>query len=478
MSFWSRRDSVRASATAAKTAEPGTTRRRWWLIALEAGVIVAALVGTRMISINLWLVPFGDVAEYHDYAVAFWLTRPFFHNLPVEYPPLAIVPFTLTLLPPLTDYVTVFAVWMGGLVLLGYAGFLRFSTRRRGLFYVFYLVLGATATLLARFDLVPALVTLAALWAAERRRFPLAYALLAAGILLKLYPAFLVPVVMVEQWRAASQEAAARGIASPWGTVRGWRENPRTALRQLWEGLRTHPAVQQVALGVGICAGLVVLVFAVALSFDPSGALSGFNYAGARPLQVESTPASILWLGSLFGIPAAPSYTFTSLNFVGPLDVALKPLSAVALAGGCLWVYWRQARGKLSIGRAFLACLCVVLVTNKIFSPQYLIWVLPVVAYVEGFDLLWVAICFLTTLDFPIIYQLRHPIWTVPYSIQFMPVLALRNGLLLWVTLRLIIRSNNGEPALVARQTPDDGAAAPPPEVPDGQADSQPALAQ
>ena len=298
---------MRASATAAKAAQPGTTRRRWWLAVLEAAVIIAALIGTRVISINLWQVPFGDVAEYHDYAVAFWQTRPYFSQLPVEYPPLAILPFTLTLLPALSDYVTVFAVWMGALVLLGYAGFLRFSTRRRGLIYVFYLVLGATATLLARFDLVPALVTLAALWAAERRRFPLAYALLAAGILLKLYPAFLVPVVMVEQWRDVSRTAAEKGIASPFAAVRGWRGDARTTLRRLRSQLWAHPATRQVALGVGICAGLVALAFAVALSLNPSGALSGFNYASARPLQVESTPASLLWLGSLFGIPAAPN---------------------------------------------------------------------------------------------------------------------------------------------------------------------------
>ena len=475
---------MQASVTEATTREPETIRRRWWLTALEVAVIVAALAGTRFLSINLWLVPFGDVAEYHTYAVAFWLTRPYFHNLPVEYPPLAIIPFTLTLLPALTDYVTVFAVWMGAFVLLGYAGFLRFSTRRRGLVYVFYLVLGATATLLARFDLVPALVTLAALWAAERRRFPLAYVLLAAGILLKLYPAFLVPVVMVEHWRVVSRDAVQRGETPVGEALRGWRAEPHGAAWRLWERVRAHPAPRQVALGTAICAGLVVLAFACALSFDPSGALSGFNYAGARPLQVESTPASILWLGSLFGIPAAPNYSFTSLNFVGSLDVVLKPLSALALAGGCLWVYWRQARGKLSAGRAFLACLCVVLVTNKIFSPQYVIWVLPVVAYVEGFDFVWVAICFLTTLDFPIIYQLRHPIWTVPYSPQFMLVLALRNGLLLWVTLRLIIRSNNGEASSIERETPPDSAHQKRPSTsePRGNADeregSRPALAR
>jgi hypothetical protein len=188
-----------------------------------------------------------------------------------------------------------------------------------------------------------------------------------------------------------------------------------------------------------LCLGLIAGCFLIFFALNPAGTLSGFQYAGNRPLQVESTPASILWLGSIVGVPAYPNYSFGSLNFVGPLDTLLKPASALALIAGCLWVYWRQARGTLTVGQAFLACLGIVLVTNKIFSPQYLIWIIPVVAAVEGLDFLWVAICFLTWCDYPIIYQLHHPIQTVTYSWQFMPVLALRNGLLLFVTLRVII---------------------------------------
>jgi hypothetical protein len=425
---------------------PRTSPRRWGWRAAELALVIGALYLTRILSSNLWLLPNGDVREYHTYALAFWQTWPYFQHLPVEYPPLAILPFTLTLLPPLADYQAVFAIWMIALVVVGYLGFVRFSTRTRALLYVGYLVLGAAATVLARFDIVPALVTLAALWAAERRRFGAAYALLAAGILLKLYPVFLLPLVMIEHWRAFAPVAQAGDDASQTGE---WPRTPRmlVAAAGRW---RRHPAFVPVALGAGFCALLVALGFAAALSFDPWGALSGFSYAGARPLQVESTPASILWLGTIFGIPAAPDYSFTSLNYVGPLDVVLKPLSAVALALGCLVVYWRQARGTLTVGQAFVATLAVVLVTNKIFSPQYLIWILPFVAYVEGFSLFWVAISFLTTCDFPIIYQLRHPIWTVTYSWQFMPVLALRNGLLLWVTIRAIARSTSGAESLPA----------------------------
>ena len=183
-----------------------------------------------------------------------------------------------------------------------------------------------------------------------------------------------------------------------------------------------------------------------------SDALSGFTYASDRPLQIESTPATILWLGTLVGIPAHPEFSFISLNMVGPLDVALKPLSAVALVAGCLFVYWRQMRGRLTIGQAMLACLCAVIVTNKIFSPQYIIWVLPFVAAVEGFSLLWVAIGVLTTLDFPIVYGLRAPIWDSPFSWQFMPVIAARNLLMLYATLRAMLRPGRGRASSASGQ--------------------------
>jgi hypothetical protein len=204
--------------------------------------------------------------------------------------------------------------------------------------------------------------------------------------------------------------------------------------------LRQDRAVRAVAAGTALCAGIVVLAFAGAMTLAGTAALSGFTYASDRPLQIESTPATILWLGTLVGIPAHPDFSFVSLNMVGPLDVALKPLSAVALLAGCLIVYWRQVRGRLTIGQAMLACLCAVMVTNKIFSPQYIIWVLPILAAVAGFDLLWIAIGVLTTLDFPIVYGLRAPIWDAPFSWQFMPVIALRNLLLLYATLRAIAR--------------------------------------
>jgi hypothetical protein len=416
---------------------PHRLRRIRWLARLaEVGLLALALVVMRSVIVATARLPNGDVVEYHTYALNFWAGHPLFTSLPVEYPPLAILPFSLTLLPPLAAFESVFSWWAAAAVIVGYLGFLRFSDRKRGIAYVVYLIIGSAGTLVARFDIFPALVTLAALWAMQRRHFAGAYLLLALGVLLKLYPIFLAPLPLIAQWQTLHAttrlaERTAEGSAPETARATQWR--------RWWPGWLRAPATWRAAEGVAIFLGAVGLGFAIAFVLNPTGALTEFTYAGARPLQVESTPATLLWLGSIFGIPAHPDFSFVSLNYVGALDVVLKPLSTVALAGGCLWVYWRFARGRLSLAQAFLAVLGVVVVANKIFSPQYLIWITPFVAEAFGFDGLWLMICALTTLIFPYLYGLRNPIQTVTYNWAFMPVVAIRNILLLSFTLRAIL---------------------------------------
>lgn len=421
-------------------AQPEETRRGWprwarWLtLALEVALVMGAIAGVRALMVATTRLPNGDVVEYHKYALAFWTHAPLFTSLPIEYPPLAILPFSLTLLPPLADFQSVFAWWAGAATLAGYLAFRRISGRRRALAYLVYLLIGGAGTLVARFDIFPALATIGALWAAQRRRFTLAYLLLAVGVLLKLYPAFLAPLVVIEQWRTLADRYGERDI---WPGPRDWRG---WLARDRWARGAQTQATRGAAKGAALFAGIVALGFGVAFLLNPSGALSEFQYAGARPLQIESTPAALLWLATFIGIPAHPDFSFVSLNYIGPLDALLKPLSSLALVAGCLWVYARLARGRLPLAQAFLALLGVITVTNKIFSPQYMIWLAPFMAEVYGFDLFWLLICGLTTLIFPYLYALGNPIWLVPYVRGFLPSVAIRDGLMLAATLRAILQ--------------------------------------
>lgn len=407
---------------------------RWTLLGLALFALGMAI--SRYIATYIWKMPDGDVNEYFSYAQAFWTHQPLFHSLPVEYPPLSIVPFSLTVLPPISSgFHTVFGLWMAVIALLGYVWLARLGGQRSAIAYACYLLLGTAATLLARFDLVPALVTLGALLAAQRRRFTLAYVLLALGVLLKLYPIFLVPPVMIAHWQSLASAADRDMVAALLRRLRG-----RVA------GAADHlaPILARIALGGGVFIVVVGAVFGLAYVLNPAGTISEFQFATYRPIQLESTPATLMWIGSHLGIPANFEKTYQSWNYVGQLGGILMPLSTVALVAGCLWAYWRQARGQLSLDRAFLATLCVVIVTNKLFSPQYIIWVIPFAALVEGLDFFWLAIALLTTLDFPVFYQLVPHFWLFNDHHKLFDVLMfdllLRNGLFVYVALRALMR--------------------------------------
>ncbi len=418
---------------------------------LEVGGLVYSLFFTYQLSVAAWPLPNGDVKLYHEYALAFWEAQPRLSRLPTEYPPLSVLPFGLTLLPNLpAQYDVVFAYWAGALVVLGFLAFRRFAPWGAWA-YVVYLLVGALGTLLARYDLFPALITLAALWAVERRRFVTAYVLVAASILLKLYPALLVPAVIIAQWQAARIRArSAHGAPAPAPVAMGIGSSPLPRDHggdrdrgggRIVAAVRTWrlQAFERIAPGLAICCAIVAVVFYGAQVASPQTAFSALGYASARPLQVESLPATVLWLGTALGIPAHAVFSFQSYNYVGPLDGVVVPLSSVAMLLGCLWIYWRQSRGLLRAGEAMLAVLCVLLATDKVFSPQYLIWVIPFVAAVEGFSTLWLAICALTTLDYPILYY-AFSATMHSYDTRLMAVLALRNALLVYATLRAILR--------------------------------------
>jgi hypothetical protein len=75
-----------------------------------------------------------------------------------------------------------------------------------------------------------------------------------------------------------------------------------------------------------------------------------------------------------------------------------------------------------------------VLSTSKLLSPQYLLWVFPVVAYVEGLRLRWVLVAVLTLVIFPYGYGLDASLIRLPNHPLFMAAIFARNGILVAVT--------------------------------------------
>ena len=387
-----------------------------WRWALVDVAVVATVALMTYLSIAVWQAGISDISIYAQYAHAFWLQVPRFQRFPLEYPPLALLPFALTLLAAPNPIVP-FSCGMAVLVVALYVGMVRWSGRRAALICLAYLLISEQAMLVSRFDIVPALLTVGALWAAQRRHFGWAHVLLGLGVLVKLYPIFLVPLLLIAESRLLQQEQSA--IKSNW---RRWL--PHMAM------LARRVGTQCTVIGVG-----ALLVW----WRNPTSVLLPITYAAHRPAQVESLLATIAWFGSWFGMPLTQIFTFGSVNWIGPLPNSLLPWTLPALALGCVLVYLWQWRGKMSLPTAFLAVLCVVLLTNRVFSTQYLIWAVPFIALAEGLDLAWIVLCLLQVLvDIIYPYSIPH---STPADVQhFIMLVAVRNVVLLGVTVRLFVR--------------------------------------
>jgi Glycosyltransferase family 87 len=352
----------------------------------------------------------GDIGVYHNYAIAFFQSVP--RHLPTEYPALALAPFSITLFPA-GDYGVPYVLAMTVLVLGSMLVVALTTSRATATAYAVYMVLAGPWTLFGRYDLVVSLVVLLAVVAAGRGRWTIAYVLLALGVLLKLYPLFLLPVFAIEQWRA-----------------------DRDARRS--------------AVGLTVFAGIVGAGVSLAAAIDFHGLTSPIRYALQRPVESESVPATVLWILSGFSSPGRLEHSFGSANVISGASGLVGAVSLLALLAGLAGIYALALTGRLRLRQACLACVLVVIVTNRVFSAQYVMWLLPLVAFEIGLDPLWIAICLLSFLVYPVMFEVTGLADAMPataYSPAFLVVVAARNALLLVATWRLL-RSPVARPAM------------------------------
>jgi Glycosyltransferase family 87 len=203
---------------------------------------------------------------------------------------------------------------------------------------------------LTRFDLWPAVLTAAALAALISGRLRLGHVALGAAVAAKLYPAVLVPITIAYVWK---------------------REGRREAL---------------------VCGGLLLVVLAAVfvpfIVLAPHGVWESFWNQGSRPLQIESLGAALLLAGHhVFGYGLTMDSSHGSQNLGGAAPdafaVALSVLQLAALIA--TWILF--ARGPATRERMLLACaaaLVAFVALGKVLSPQFLIWLIPVVPLVYG----------------------------------------------------------------------------------------------
>jgi hypothetical protein len=245
-------------------------------------------------------------------------------------------------------------------------------------------VIGASVR--THFDALPIALALGGLLALARERPQLGFALLGLGTMTKLFPGLLAV------------------IAFAWLLARGER---RTARR----GAATFAAI----------------VLAISLPFAGHGYVESFTFHLDRPVQIESTPAMVLFaLGGsdVTGTNLRPD-RFKSNGLDGGHADAVERLFALLLVAALAGIVALAARGgdaRRLVLYGFAALLAFVSL-GKVFSPQYVIWLAPfaALAWVWGrrtVALLTGAAIVLTHVEFPgrysdLINQRHGVIWIV-----------------------------------------------------------------
>jgi hypothetical protein len=400
---------------------------RWHLL-FPVGVIVLAAVLTPA---SEFRANQGDVGLYLEKARELLSGLVPYRDFAFEYPPLALVPMVVpALLWPfgqltLDAYPWLFAAWGAALMLvLGVvlAGIVRLgggpppTGRPRSVAVRLTIVsAGAALALTWRFDLFPALLVMGALWAALAGRPGAAGIAVGLGVLAKLYPLALVPA-----------------LAIPWLLPLDIRRLTRFGV------------------AVALTVVVVMLPFVVLAG---GGALGFLSYQAERGLQVESIGGGLAVLGGLIaGHPVEMSNGFSAVQVEGDFARAwLSALPIVTVAGfgllgllGWSRIQWHRAAGNDVPARTVVAfataSVLVLLATSKVFSIQYVVWIVPFAALLPRRQLwLVAAVIGLTMPIHPLLYRELVNQEALPILI-----LNLRNGLLIvllgWVVMDLALR--------------------------------------
>jgi len=340
----------------------------WSRQAERAGLALAAACAVGAFAIS-WAVlhlhvysqdQIRDTGVYQRYGDAVARGRVPYRDFAVEYPPGALPTFVLPALgsPSEDGYRRRFDLLMllcgAGAVAAMAATLGALGADRMRLFWALSFTavapLALGSVLLSRYDLWPAALAATALAALCAGRDRLALAVLGLAAAAKIYPVILAPLFLAHVWRR-----------------RGGRE---------------------AAVAGALMAAVVAAVFAPFVVLAPGGVWDSIVRQTTRPLQIESLGSGILLAAHhLFGLGLRVDFSHGSQNLGGSLPDAVGAAeTALVLAGlAALWIWFaRTPRNAETLVRASAAAVCLFVAFGKVLSPQYMIWLLPLVPLVRG----------------------------------------------------------------------------------------------
>ena len=328
---------------------------------------LAAAVGAAVLLVSWGLLHIGfydenqivDTPTYQRYGEAILDGQVPYRDFAVEYPPGALPVFVLPSLAAEEDYRGAFEwlMWAcGAAAILFVACALVAVGASETRLYAATIFAGLAplalgSVVLTRFDLWPAALVAAALAALVGGRERLGFGVLGLAVAAKLYPAVLIPLALVYTSR---------------------RRGGREALA-----------------GLAVLVAVLAAVFVPFAVLSPDGLRESLERQTDRPLQIESLGAAFLLAAHQVDGAYVPSvvWSFGSQNLDGGLPDALATVQTALQVTALLavWAVFAAGRaGREGLLTASAAAVAAAVAFGKVLSPQFLIWLLPLVPLVAG----------------------------------------------------------------------------------------------
>ena len=335
-------------------------------LADSSRTVQAAALGILLLTLSWALLHAGfwdrqqiiDTPVYQGYAERILDGEVPYRDFGLEYPPAALPAFVLPAFAAENDYASAFELLMwacaaAAIIFLAYTLTQVGASSPRLYSAVAFLglsplVLGSVV--LSRYDLWPAALTIAALAAFLSGRERLGFVVVGIATAAKIYPLVLLPLALV--WVAR-----------------------RRGSREVW-------------IGAGCFLAAVAVCVVPFLILGPDGLANSVSRQLARPLQIESLGAALLLAGHQLDVydPTVVSSS-GSQNLDGSLPDALAGVQS-GLQAGALIAVWAlfavRARSREALLTGSAAAVAAFVTFGKVLSPQFLIWLLPLVPAVAG----------------------------------------------------------------------------------------------
>lgn len=167
-------------------------------------------------------------------------------------------------------------------------------------------------------------------------------------------------------------------------------------------------------------AGLAAVVPTLALAAMMPGSFSFLAEQQNRGLEIESVLATPFLIARHAGYPGVVRHQYGAFEITGPGIGAALFCCEVLTVVGFAWLLWWRRRANLVPGRwsttryydAALVAVLIAIVTSRVLSPQYLVWVVALIALcltrpdsvLTGPCWLLLTTISLTQLEFPLLF--------------------------------------------------------------------------